>query len=144
MKFAEKLVRLRKEHNLSQEQLAEKLGVSRQAVSRWEAGETTPDLLNLLGICNVFNVSADSLIRDDREITGFLPQGETPAAKPAFSRKERLFRLISGALAQAGMIFSVCGICFSHNSCQFVVSTLCAGVLAGLATYSFVRYGRLC
>ena len=64
MKFEEKLVKLRKEHKLSQEQLAEKLGVSRQAISRWEAGETTPDMANLLGLCDVFDVSADFLIRE--------------------------------------------------------------------------------
>lgn len=144
MKFEENLVRLRKEEGLSQEQLAEKLGVSRQAVSRWEAGETTPDLLNLLGICNVFDVSADSLIRDECEIANPPSNAEAPAAKPAVSHKERLFRLICGALAQAGTILSVCRICFSDNSYQLVISALCAGVLSGLATYSFVRYGRCC
>ena len=50
LKFQEKLVALRKGKGRSQEQLAEKLGVSRQAISRWESGESTPDMLNLLGL----------------------------------------------------------------------------------------------
>ncbi len=65
MKFEEKLVKLRKAQNITQEQLAEKLGVSRQAVSRWEAGESTPDMLNLAGLCKYFGVSSDYLINDD-------------------------------------------------------------------------------
>lgn len=65
MKFEEKLVQLRKGNKLSQEQLAEKLGVSRQAISRWESGDSTPDITNLLGICKCFEVSSDYLIYDD-------------------------------------------------------------------------------
>ena len=51
MKFHEKLVKLRKSKGYTQEELAEKPGVSRQAVARWEAGDTTPDMKMLLGIC---------------------------------------------------------------------------------------------
>ncbi len=65
MRFEEKIVQLRKEAGFSQEQLAEKLGVSRQAISRWESGDSTPDITNLLGICNCFGVSSDYLIHDD-------------------------------------------------------------------------------
>ena len=46
MRFEEKIVELRKQKNLSQEELAEQLGVSRQAVSRWELGQTLPDIPN--------------------------------------------------------------------------------------------------
>lgn len=46
MKFNEKLVMLRKQNNLSQEQLAEQLNVARQTVSKWELGETTPEWIN--------------------------------------------------------------------------------------------------
>ncbi len=67
MTFGEKLFELRKGQKLSQEELAEKLGVTRQAVSRWENGETMPDSPNLLEICNLFGVSADYLLRDNFE-----------------------------------------------------------------------------
>ena len=68
MKFEEKLVRLRKRQGMSQEELAERLGVSRQAVSRWELGSTLPDVPNLRKLSDLFGISADDLIRDDREL----------------------------------------------------------------------------
>ena len=65
MEFAEKFLKLRKSAGLSQQEAAKKLGVSRQAVSRWERGTALPDSLNILGICTVFGVSADYLVNDD-------------------------------------------------------------------------------
>lgn len=70
MKFEEKLIALRKSKNWSQEALAEKLGTTRQAVSRWEMGITLPDVENLKKICDVFSVSADYLINDNAEDIG--------------------------------------------------------------------------
>lgn len=64
MKFHEKLTMLRKEKGMSQEELAEKLEVSRQAVSRWEAGSTLPDAGNLLKLSDLFCVRVDTLLRD--------------------------------------------------------------------------------
>ena len=65
MRFEEKIVELRKAKGLSQEELAEQLGVSRQAVSRWELGNTLPDIPNLVQLCGIFEVSADYLVRDE-------------------------------------------------------------------------------
>lgn len=65
MGFGGKLVEARKEKGLSQEQLADKLGVSRQAVSRWEAGNVLPDVNNLKKISELFEISADYLLNDD-------------------------------------------------------------------------------
>ena len=65
MTFQEKLYRLRKERGLSQERLARELGVSRQAISRWELGEVVPDTANVLALCRVFGVAADTLLRED-------------------------------------------------------------------------------
>ena len=58
MKLSEKIIRLRKGRGLSQEELAERLGVSRQAVSRWESGTALPDAGNLRQISGGFEVSA--------------------------------------------------------------------------------------
>ena len=60
--FSENLSKLRKRNGLTQENLAERLGVSRQAVARWEAGETAPDVNILSAICALFGVSADEMI----------------------------------------------------------------------------------
>lgn len=56
------LYQLRKQASLSQEELAERLGVSRQAVSKWECGETMPDTENLIAISRIFGVSLDALV----------------------------------------------------------------------------------
>ena len=68
MKFAEKLVRLRKEKGISQEELANMLDVSRQAISRWEMGSTLPDINNIIKISDIFHASIDSLVRDEKDL----------------------------------------------------------------------------
>lgn len=65
MNLAEKLQVLRNKYGLSQEQLAEKLGVSRQAVSKWESGQSIPDLKKLILISDIYNVTIDALVKDD-------------------------------------------------------------------------------
>lgn len=67
MKFNEKLQELRKEHQLSQEQLAEKLLVSRQAISKWESGKSMPDIANLVKLSEIFQMSLDDLIKDSSQ-----------------------------------------------------------------------------
>lgn len=62
MNFGENLKRLRKERNLSQEQLSEMLNVSRQAISKWESNKTYPDIENLMLLRNVFNITLDDLL----------------------------------------------------------------------------------
>lgn len=67
MKFEERIQLLRKEKGLSQEDLAEKLGVSRQAVAKWEAGLSYPDVDNLIILSNLFHISIDSLLKTDED-----------------------------------------------------------------------------
>ena len=64
MKINERILCLRKINHLTQEQLGEKLSVSRQAVSKWESDTALPDLNNIIQMCNIFNVSADYLLFD--------------------------------------------------------------------------------
>lgn len=64
MKFNEKLIALRKEKGLSQEGLGEKLDVARQTVSKWELGETTPEMDKLIKISEIFEISLDDLMKD--------------------------------------------------------------------------------
>lgn len=67
--IAEKLKMLRKKNGLSQEELAEKLGVSRQAVSKWERAEASPDTENLIMIANIYGISLDHLFGINAENT---------------------------------------------------------------------------
>ncbi|MDP4092333.1 MAG: DUF5680 domain-containing protein [Bacillota bacterium] len=64
MKFQEKLQALRKEKGMSQENLAEKIGISRQAVAKWEVGASYPDMENLICLSDLFRVSIDKLVKD--------------------------------------------------------------------------------
>ena len=64
MIFSEKLQILRKNKGYTQEALAEKLGVSRQAVAKWESGQIYPDISNLIGISELMNVTVDYLVKD--------------------------------------------------------------------------------
>lgn len=67
MKLDEKLVRLRKEKGLTQLELAEAVKVSRQAVSKWEAGGAVPSTDNLKGLSDLFGVPVDFLLNDEDE-----------------------------------------------------------------------------
>lgn len=62
MKFNEKLIKLRKREELSQEKLGYKLNVTRQTISKWELGQTTPEMDKLIEISKVFNVTVDELV----------------------------------------------------------------------------------
>ena len=65
MNLSDNLKRIRKENNLSQEQLADKLGVSRQSVSKWESGLAYPEMDKVLQICKLFNLNIDELLNQD-------------------------------------------------------------------------------
>lgn len=67
MTFGEKLQRLRKSRGLSQDELAGRLSVSRQAVSRWELNETMPETENVIQLSRIFEVSTDYLLLDEKE-----------------------------------------------------------------------------
>ena len=68
MILADKIIALRKKAGMSQEQLAERLGVSRQSVSKWEGSQSMPDMDKAVKLADLFGVSLDSLIRDDLDV----------------------------------------------------------------------------
>lgn len=67
MNLGNKIMTLRKKNNLSQEDLAEKVGVTRQTISKWELEETTPDINQAKKLSMIFNVSLDELVNNDVE-----------------------------------------------------------------------------
>lgn len=73
LETANRLVQLRKAHNLSQEELAERLCVSRQAVSKWERAESSPDTDNLIALAKLYNISLDELIQGSGTATPVEP-----------------------------------------------------------------------
>ncbi len=80
IEIANRLVNLRKEKGLSQEQLAEKIGVSRQAVSKWERSEASPDTDNLIMLARLYEISLDELLRTEDEIP--MPEIPESVAEP--------------------------------------------------------------
>ena len=81
MIFADKIIRLRKKNGWSQEELADKMNVSRQAVSKWESAQTVPDLGKILTLSQLFGVTTDYLLKDELENEEFTDQDADPAVK---------------------------------------------------------------
>ena len=97
MTFGEKLFTLRRQAGYSQEDLAALLGVSRQAISRWEMGATLPDAQNLLQLSRLFSVSIDSMLQDGAEVAApGQPAMESAAEQSGKEAQNR--RIAFGAL----------------------------------------------
>ncbi len=82
IEIADRLVKLRKKYGYSQEELADKLGLSRQAVSKWERAEASPDTDNLICLAKLYGVSLDELLATDEDIDTIVQEQvkeETPA-----------------------------------------------------------------
>lgn len=67
MNLADKVQQLRKQNNLSQEQLADKMGVSRQSISKWESGQSVPEISKIVQLSDIFGVTTDYILKDDIE-----------------------------------------------------------------------------
>jgi len=67
MNIHQKLINLRKTKNISQEKLAELIGISRQAIAKWECGESLPEIENVVLLCKYYGITIDSLLKDDEK-----------------------------------------------------------------------------
>lgn len=104
MNLAEKLQQLRKKNNLSQEQLADKLGISRQSISKWESEQSTPEIDKIVQLSEIFGVTTDYLLKDIDEC----PKNSVLSAKdktPNCSNKR--LRLIIATICIAFSIISI-------------------------------------
>ena len=88
MILADKIIRLRRKNGWSQEELAEKMNVSRQAVSKWESAQTVPDLEKILMLGALFGVTTDYLLKDELESEEFT-SGEDSAIRRLRSGGEK-------------------------------------------------------
>ena len=109
MSFAKKMIELRKQQNLSQQDLADRLGVSRQAISRWETGAVQPLADSVKSLAQVFQVSTDYLLNDDLDTPTPPPtaQPAPPQEEPTPTRKHRKWLLALAALAAAAVLVLV-------------------------------------
>ena len=95
LSIASRLAELRQEQGLSQEALAERLGVSRQAVSKWERGESSPDTDNLIAVAELYGLSLDALVLGRDAPAPSQPatfSGTDPEAENRKRRKKALLR----------------------------------------------------
>ena len=107
MEFNNKLYDLRKQKGFSQEELANRLNVSRQTVSKWEVGDSTPDLEKLVAISDLFEISLDELVLDKAPVSS----EETSSKSEVLSElKEKLLTDENKKRAKKG--FKIAGIVF--------------------------------
>lgn len=127
LEIANRLQKLRKEKGYSQEQLAEALGISRQAISKWERAESSPDTDNLICLAKLYGVSLDELLSTDETIEEIIEnteiaeeeivttfEVEIPRIKKELTKKEKIIELLQVInLFSIGIIYFILGSCFN-------------------------------
>jgi len=137
MTFGEKVQILRKAKGMSQEQLAKRLNVSRQAISKWEQGLATPDVSNVIELSKLFNVSIDYLLIDYYGNDDHIP----PVAKNDISGKAlpgtKMSTLVGGLISFAGAagILILCIIGSVRGKAYWVFGGENARVYTGIAAF---------
>lgn len=133
MTLAEKITLLRKQKGWSQEELAEKMDISRQSVSKWESGQSVPDLDKIIKISNIFAVSTDYLLKEDGEEESFAERDDYEtnsdiSEEPVHSvsmEEATTFMDKTGELAgKMALAISL-----------YVISPICLILLGGMAEY---------
>ena len=107
MTLSEKIQQLRKTKNLSQEQLAEKLAVSRQAISKWELGESIPDTDKIIQLSRIFQVSTDYLLHDDINSDRDIPAVRTNSELLRKKYGIKTLFIVSTGMSIIGLIMSI-------------------------------------
>ena len=129
MTLAEKIALLRKQKGWSQEELADKMDISRQSVSKWESGQSVPDLDKIIKISDIFAVSTDYLLKEEGETEEF-------SSRQGVGSEEETVRSVSIEEADAFMgltkkFASIRGI----GTGLFVLSPVCLLILGGISEY---------
>ena len=141
MKLQEKIIMLRKKNGWSQEEFAEKMYVSRQAISRWENGTALPDAQNVLQLSKLFNVTTDYLLNDDYESDGDIPVVQrAKQEKDDLISKKKMLHLISAIAFAIATFCSVAGVITSINGTQLGLSCFSLALCAGNAVAQFVLF----
>lgn len=107
MKFADNLKKIRKRKNISQEELAEKVGVSRQSVSKWETSEAYPEMNNILELCKIFKCNINDLVNDQMIDLDSLDEEVKMSIVKLKKEKQKQMKGISKVLSLVGKITSI-------------------------------------
>ena len=109
MELGKKIIKVRKENNLTQEDFAEKYNVTRQTVSSWENGKSYPDLDTLVKISNDFSISLDVLLKEDKKVLEDILEKQK---RIVMLYKKKIKRLVMIIIIIIGLIF---GYIFTYN-----------------------------
>ncbi|MGN0486930.1 MAG: helix-turn-helix domain-containing protein [Acutalibacteraceae bacterium] len=138
MRINEKIYRLRKQYGWSQDELAEKLSVSRQSVSKWETGDSIPEPAKIITIAKLFSVSADYLIDDTQE--KYIPPEATKSIDTAdrvFNKTEELFSNYGWIL---GLVLFLFGLWRFINAIAGIVTFSGAGAFSVIGAAAFIPF----
>lgn len=146
MNLTEKILFLRKKQGMSQEELAEKMNVSRQSVSRWEVGTAWPDATNILQLSKIFGVTTDYLLNDDYESDEDIPC--VKEVQDSQKKKNIWYRILLSSVSLLLImtilcLFAACGFLGAGIDNLDIGFVMLAIVIATLAGVCFVGYYKL-
>lgn len=136
MEFHERLYEIRKNAGMTQSELAEKLDVSRQAISRWEMGTAKPEFENLIAISNIFDVSIDYLLKGSEtvhDVTAQRDEEPEPAEDPnTTNTAEKLWLAAIVAFVVLAIVFTLASGDWNTGIFTALVVTIMLAVFVGL------------
>ncbi len=140
MTLGEKIQTLRKSKGLSQEQLAEELNVSRQAVSKWEAEQSIPEIDKIIALSDFFTVSTDYLLKDEPQIADSSEPANAEAPTPDFEKdenNERNRKISTALFAVAIMLYISCAVplLVLQNEIGLVILLIIVAIATGLMIF---------
>ena len=127
MILADKIINLRKKNGWSQEELAEKLNVSRQAVSKWEGAQSTPDLEKILMMSKIFGVTTDFLVKDEIEMEEISENAENSEEKT--KRKRNVLITAIAAYWLPSLAIFLCRLLSGLSTKQIAAHWIAAAVI---------------
>ena len=127
MILADKIIMLRKKNGWSQEELAEKLNVTRQSVSKWEGAQSVPDLTRILQLAQIFEVSTDYLLKDEMEEEEYSQKVELKESSVRRVSMEEASSFLETSILAAAKIAFATFLCILSPICLLVLGAAAGG-----------------
>ena len=137
MSIHEKIVCLRKKEGVTQEQLAEQLGVTRQTISKWELGQSTPDLNYISQLSDIFHVSTDYLIKEEQEPVSQLVTQSSPVDAVSTTSHISAMQIMGIILSSLGGVLLVVGMIMCSSNRDWILAII-AGVFLLILGFEFI------
>lgn len=137
MNFGEKIYKLRKEKGLSQEALAEQIGTTRQAISKWENNQGFPETEKLLQLSNIFEVSTDFLLKEEKSVKDTVDERGYYVSKELAKGYIANQKIISRYISIGFMAFALAGIPYTmfHDNTTWRYLGMAICVVAGIISF---------